>query len=121
MLRWAWVIGFAALVPLLAGQARAAMTEAQVTHSLEQAYNVTVLRVTRLKHDGLPAFLVTMMNPGGNFNTAYQVNTVLVDAETGKLISRFRHRASGHDRNAAPRFIPNRHSPNALESGIIWR
>ncbi len=119
--RWVWVLGVAALVALLAGGTRAEVTEAQVKRSLEAAYNVTVLRIRQVDHEGQPAFVVTMMNSGGNFNEAFQVNTVLVDADSGKLISQFRHRTSGYDPNAAPRYAPNRHSADALESGIIWR
>ena len=121
MVRKAWLMGLAVVVPLVAGQAQAAMTEAQVKQSLERAYNVTVLRITRLEYDGRAAFKVTFMNPGGNFNTAFQVNSVAVDAETGKLIVRFRHRSSGHDPNVAPRFLPDRQTSTALESGLVWR
>lgn len=119
--RWAGLLGVAALLALLAGRTQAEVTEAQVKRSLEQAYNVTVLRIRQVDHEGQPAFVVTMMNPGGNFNEAFQVNTVLVDADSGKLISQFRHRTSGYDPNAAPRYAPNRHSADALETGMIWR
>ena len=105
MLRWACLIGIAALLPLLAGQAEAAMTEAEVKKSIEQTYNVKVLGVKKIESQGGSAFRVTFMNPGGDFNTAFQVTSVVVDGNTGKLISQFRHRSSGYDPNGAPKFL----------------
>lgn len=119
--RWAWVIGLAVVLSVPVGQASAAMTEEQVRQAVERAYSVTVLRIQRVEHAGREAFRVTIMNPGGDSNTAYQVNTIAIDAETGELIPQFRHRASGYDENTAPRFEPNRQRTDALETGIIWR
>ena len=48
-----------------------------------------------MKDAGQAAFAVVIMNYGGDFNEAWQVNTIVVDAESGKLIRQFRHRASG--------------------------
>src|SRR3546814_6413179 len=39
--------------------------------------------------EGRPAFAATIMNPGGNYNAAFQVNTVVLDRKTGTLIHRF--------------------------------
>ncbi len=35
------------------------------------------------------------MNPPGNFNEALQVNTLMVDRQTGELVPQFRHAPSG--------------------------
>ena len=121
MLRGAHLIGLATAMFLLAGQGHAAMTEAEVKQSVEQTYNVRVLGIKRIEHGGGPAFRVTFMNPGGDFNTAYQVSSIVIDVETGQLIARFRHRSSGYDPNAAPQFLTDRQVTNALESGLVWR
>ena len=42
------------------------------------------------RYDGRAVFLVTVMNPGGDFNEAFQVTTLAVDVETGKLVSGYR-------------------------------
>ncbi len=75
----------------LAAPAWAAMSADQVAAMITEAYGVTVLRVEPMTEDGRAAYLVTIMNPGGDFNEAFQVNRIVVDAETGDLISQFRH------------------------------
>ena len=99
----------------------AAMTANQVKAKIAKEFGVKVLKVRPGKDDGRKVYLVTMMNPGGDFNEAFQVNTIIVDAETGKLVSRFRHRASGYDANQAPSFAPNRQSTGTLRGGFTWR
>ncbi len=99
----------------------AAMSADQAGAKMAAAYGVKILRVRPGKADGRRVFLVTMMNPGGDFNGAFQVSTIVVDAETGKLVPGFRHRASGHDANQAPSFEPNRQFPGTLRQGFTWR
>ncbi len=99
----------------------AAMSANQVSAKVTKAFGVKVLRVRPGKVDGRKVFLVTIMNPGGDFNEAFQVNTLVVDAETGNLLPGFRHRASGYDANQAPSYSPNLHSPDTLSWGFIWR
>ena len=101
--------------------ALAAMNADQVKAKVAKAFGVKVLKVRPGKADGRKVFVVTMMNPGGDFNEAFQVSTIVVDAETGKLVPGFRHRASGLDANQAPSFVPNLHSPDTLSWGFIWR
>ncbi len=93
---------------LLAAPAWAAMSADEDAAAIAEAYGVTVLRVVAVEKDGRPVFRVTIMNPGGDFDEAFQVNTLLVDADTGKLVSAFRHRASGYDPSQAASFVPNR-------------
>jgi hypothetical protein len=85
--------------PALAARAAPAETLSadKVKEAVAQRYGVQVLRVTPVEIDGVPAYAVVVMNPGGNFNEAFQVNTLMVDAQTGTLISQFRHRAAGYD------------------------
>ena len=99
----------------------AAMTANQVKAKIAKDFGVKVLKVRPGKTDGRKVFVVTVMNPGGDFNEAFQVSTIVVDVETGKLVSGFRHRASGLDANQAPTFVPNLHSPDTLSWGFIWR
>ncbi len=101
--------------------ALAAMNADQVRAKVAKAFGVKVLKVRPGKADGRKVFVVTVMNPGGDFNEAFQVSTIVVDVETGKLVPGFRHRASGLDANQAPSFVPNLHSPDTLSWGFIWR
>ncbi len=101
--------------------ARAEMSADEVASAIAEAYGVTVLRVVPAKEDGRSAFRVMIMNPGGDFDEAFQVNTLLVDAESGKLVSGFRHRASGYEASQAASFENNRHAPDTLRWGFLWR
>ena len=105
---------------LFAAPAGAAMSADEVAAAIAEAYGVTVLRVVAIEEDGRSVFRVTIMNPGGDFDEAFQVNTLLVDADTGKLVSAFRHRASGHDPSQAASYEPNRNAPDSLSWGFIW-
>ncbi len=91
---------------LFAAPAGAAMSADEVAAVIAEAYGVTVLRVVAIEEDGRSVFRVTIMNPGGDFDEAFQVNTLLVDADTGKLVSAVRHRASGYDASQAASFKP---------------
>lgn len=68
-----------------------------VKQQIEKAYPVQVLEIFEIKSDSQPAYAVVVMNSGGNYNEAFQVNTLIVDAETGQLIRQFRHHASGYE------------------------
>ena len=94
---------------LLASPAGAEMSVDAVKQKIEADYAVTVLRVKPMADDGRRVFAVTIMNPGGDFNEAFQVITIVVDAETGDLVLQYRQRAGGHD-EAAPN-ISRRTSP----------
>lgn len=73
------------------------MSPDEIAASIAETYGVEVLSLRDAKADGRAAYAVTVMNPGGNSNAAFQVNTLLVDAATGALIPTFRHGASGYD------------------------
>jgi hypothetical protein len=88
-------------IVLVAAPARAEMSADAVKQKIEADYAVTVLRVTPMTDDGRPVFAVTIMNPGGAFNEAFQVNTIVIDAETGQPIIQYRQ-GSGGLRPAAP-------------------
>lgn len=97
------------------------MSKEEITKAVGEAYGVTVLRVVAGEDDGRAVYLVTFMSPGGNFNEAFQVNSVAVDAETGMLIPQFRHRASGYRLAGAPAYSAVRQAPDAARKGFTWR
>ena len=63
-----------------------------------QEYGVDVLRVRAGDLNGTPVWLVTVMVPGGNFNSAFQVTTLAVDRMSGALVPAFRQVANASRR-----------------------
>ncbi len=59
--------------------------------------------------------------PNDVFAAIKEHDVRIVDVKTGKLVSGYRHRASGLDANQAPSYVPNLHSPDTLSWGFIWR
>jgi len=81
--------------------AQPTMSVDQMKQRIESNFGVKVLRVEGMLEQGRSAFAVTTMKSGGDFNDAYQVNTVVVDSKTGDLIRQYRHTPNGM-RPAAP-------------------
>lgn len=103
------VAGVLATAPLLVPHgAVAQVTGKQVATKIAAAFGVRVLKVRESRLDGAPVFLVTVMNPGGDFDEAFQITTLAVDVKTGKLVSGFRHRSSGLRGNQAPSYQTGR-------------
>ncbi len=75
-----------------------AITDDAAAKQIAAEFGVIVLRVKSGSIDGIPVWLVTVMNRGGEFNSAFQVNTLAVDQATGRLVPSFRHRPSGQVR-----------------------
>lgn len=80
---------------------------AQVTPGAEKAlkaieaeYGVKVLKVRAVTVNGRAAFEAIVMNPAGNYNEAFQVNRLVVDAATGEFIQQVRHGAADFTRSA---------------------
>ena len=93
------LLGFSFVVGLVVtNSARAGpkLSPDEVKQQIEQSYPVHVLGIRAIKADGKAAYAVTVMIRGGDFNDAFQVNTFIVDADTGALIPVFRHLASGY-------------------------
>ena len=88
--------------------AAAQVTAKQVSTAIAAEFGVRVLKIRKSRLDGAPVFLVTVMNPGGDFNEAFQITTMAVDVKTGKLVSGFRHRSSGLRGNQAPSYQTDR-------------
>ena len=85
----------AIIVSIVPNPGAAAVTEAEAVRTIEETYDVEVLRARPGQIDGRQVWLLTVMNRGGDFNTAFQVNTLAVDQETGGLVPAFRHGPSG--------------------------
>ena len=92
---------FGAALASGASPAGAALSADQVKRQVETRYGVTVLRIKPVTEQGRSAYAVTIMNPGGDFNEAFQVNTIVIDAENGQLIIQYRQGPGGL-RPAAP-------------------
>lgn len=75
--------------------AGAAMSADEIKSRIEKEYGVRVLKVVPVEENGRMSFAVTVMNPGGDYNSAFMVTTLEVDAKTGELVPQFRHQASG--------------------------
>ena len=100
--------------------ANAAMTQSQVVVATEKSYDVRVLKIYADKENGKSVFRVKVMYNGGDWNTAFQVNTIVIDAETGERVAQFKHQSSGRSLPGNYDSMPNRQPPDALRRHI-WR
>ena len=102
--------------------AEARMSKAQVKQALEKAYPVRVLdKYTKLDTaDGRAVYRVKVMNRGGDFNAAFMITTLVVDADSGKLPIVFRHKTSGYDLGAGGGRAADR-QPADSPRGVHWR
>ncbi len=100
--------------------AKAAMTQSQVAAATEKSYDVRVLKIYADKENGKSVFRVKVMYNGGNWNTAFQVNTIVINAETGERVTQFKHQSSGRSLPGNYDSMPNRQPPDALRRHI-WR
>ncbi|WP_282608074.1 hypothetical protein [Pelagibius sp. Alg239-R121] len=87
----------------------------EVAASVGAEYDVEVLKSAEVEmSDGSLAYELVVMNQGGDFNEAFQVTRLLVDPNTGNLISRFQHGNSGYDLSGAPRYNPGRDGADSM-------
>ena len=100
--------------------ANAAMTQSQVAAAAEKSYDVRVLKIYADKENGKSVFRVKVMYNGGDWNTAFQVNTIVIDAKTGERVAQFKHQSSGRSLPGNYDSMPNRQPPDALRRHI-WR
>ena len=110
---WMAAVLLAALVLAAPTVAEAAMTKDQVAQKIEKEFKVKVLRVEPMTEDGKPIFAVTVMSAGGDWNHAFQVNTIAVDADTGERVVQF-GQFGGWLRKPAP-FVGERTAPLTAE------
>jgi hypothetical protein len=62
--------------------------EDEVQSLVAEGFGVEILRVEATESQGRPAYAVTVMNPPGNDNSAFAVETLLIDGETGGLLGK---------------------------------
>ena len=68
--------------------ARPELGEDEVQALLREGLGVEILKIEVIESDGRPAYGVTVMNPPGNDNRAFVVETLVVDGATGGLLGR---------------------------------
>lgn len=105
---------------LCCGTAAAEVTEQEAKRQVEEAYDVEVLKVREGEIDGRAVWLVTVMLPHGDFNTAFMVSHLAIDRESGDLVPAFRHRESGYDLPGGLRGDKAGLRPDAARSST-WR
>jgi len=107
----------AALAAAPSAWAQGVKSAEEISAAVAQEFGVEVLRIVAADADGRPAYRVTVMNPGGDSDGAFQVTTLVVDAETGGLIPQFRHKAAGYELPGASANEP----PTVTEGTAIRR
>jgi len=68
------------------GDARPALGEDEVRALLGERFGVEVLRIEAVASERGPAYAVTVMNPPGNDDGAFLVETLVVDGATGDVL-----------------------------------
>ncbi len=63
-----------------------ALGEDEIRAIVAESLGVEILAVEVVEHDGAAAYAITVMNPPGNRNDAFQVATLLFDGATGSLL-----------------------------------
>ena len=92
---------------VLSGAAGAEVkSPAEIAAEIEKSRGVKVLKLQETTVEGRTAYIVTVMNPSGDSNSAFQVERILVDAETGAALPTLRHGPTGLSLVAGPEFKP---------------
>lgn len=95
------LVGVAVAVGLALGLAAPAVAQGQLTpdeaaRRLAERFGVEVLDVVEARQQGSLVYIVTVMNPGGNYNGAFRVTRLMVDAATGELVPQVGQGAAGY-------------------------
>ena len=69
---------------------------AEVKKRIEQVYGVEVLQISRIERKKQSFYAVRVLSLGPDQDNAWQVNELLVDPKTGRLVSVFQHGTSGY-------------------------
>jgi hypothetical protein len=94
-----------------------ALGKDEVRRLVSEGLGVDVLSIEVVERDGEPAYAVTVMNPPGNTNSAFAVETLLVDGATGGLLERVPQRP----RVAAPNLVEPSGASDPERSGMEIR
>jgi hypothetical protein len=81
-----------------AGNAGPALGEDEVRTLLGERFGVEVLKIETMESERGPAYAVTVMNPPGNDDGAFLVETLVVDGATGEVLGQV---------SQAPRVAPD--------------
>ena len=90
---WNFRTGLLAVLAVLTASAIAIPATAQspghkaIADRIAKEYGVTVLKTAEGDVNGKTVLFVTVMNPGGNSDSAFEVTTLAADPATGDLIS----------------------------------
>jgi uncharacterized membrane protein YkoI len=79
-----------------------ALGEEEVRRLVREGLGVDVLSVELVERGGRPVYALTVMNPPGNYNGAFQVGTLLVDGATGGLLGQVPHTPRAGDPDLSP-------------------
>tara|TARA_B100001758_G_C18212383_1_gene505816 strand:+ start:354 stop:668 length:315 start_codon:yes stop_codon:yes gene_type:complete len=104
----------------MVANSKVTMSKRVIQANIEKEYDAKVLKMFIGKDQGKPVYFVRVMFNGGNYNTAFQVNTIVIDAISGKRLPQFRHGSSGRQLSGAMKNNPNKQTPGALR-GHVWR
>jgi hypothetical protein len=105
---------------LAVAPARAQIDKDQAAANIARDFDVEILRVRPGEIDGTQVWFVTVIRPGGNYNTAFQVTTLAVDQASGELVPAFRHGPNGAVGTASPVDTRIDRRPDSSRSGT-WR
>jgi uncharacterized membrane protein YkoI len=82
-----------------------ALGEDEVRRLVREGLGVDILSAELVERDGRPVYVLTVMNPPGDYNGALMVRRLLVDSATGGLLEQIPdapRTASPHQTQAAP-------------------
>lgn len=81
---------------------------AELRERFGEEFGVEVLDVRAIEADGTPAWAVKVMQPGGNFNAAFRVSTLVVNKESGEVLGELASsiRTGSDVREGGPRLEP---------------
>jgi hypothetical protein len=65
-----------------------ALGEDEVRALLRESLGVEILKFETIESQGRPAYAVTVMSPPGNHNSAFMVETLVIDGATGGMLGR---------------------------------
>lgn len=108
------VVGAVQLGLAAGASAQGLLSESEASAAIGRDYGVEVLDIEPATIDGSPVFRVTVMNPGGNYNEAFMVTTLILDRQTGQLVRTFRQGAQGAESLAPGRREAGENSGPAL-------
>jgi hypothetical protein len=69
-----------------------ALGEDEVRALLRESLGVEILKIETIESQGRPAYAVTVMTPPGNDNSAFMVETLVIDGATGGMLGRMPQR-----------------------------